>query len=434
MQETYFGLLILLAAIPLIAVAFKPAWIFEYPFFIAGVFAVFILPQAYSLIRFPGGVRQEDVTAVMLMSDLCLGCAILGYCVSPSSKIVRVLVKPVNPDRMLVVALILIVVGASSILLIPNTKVEFTEQGGLTGIATIYLFFGGLSAPGFAIALQLLREKFTPMRLTATVLGSISPLGAVFTGRREGAVVFFVTIALSAYFTKRKAPKALVIFAALFFAMIAIPATGAYRGLVAKGEVSLSKVQQIKPVQNFVEFFTQQSVLELRNAAGLIRSTKIHNEFGLGRGYWNQIVYRFVPAQIFGKEFKESLMLGANPERVAATRQVTTFETSVGSTLTGMGDSYEQFGWFGCLFFAALGALFKSLWTAAMQPRALFAQVFYMMICTSAMRSVTHQTVDFLPGMLYQAVVLGVAYLYVRVPPNLLARAPQVRGRGSRWN
>jgi uncharacterized membrane protein len=283
------------------------------------------------------------------------------------------------------------------------------------------------------------------MRLAATLLGSLSPLAAVFTGRRESAVVFFVTIALSAYFTKRKAPRTPVIFAALFFAMIAIPATGAYRGLVEKGEVSLSKVQQIKPIRNFIEFFTKESILELRNAAALIRSTKIHKEFGWGRGYWNQIVFRFVPAQIFGKEFKDSLMLGSTTERVAVAHLDTSFETSVGSTLTGIGDSYEQFGWFGCLFFAALGALFKSIWTAAMQPKTLFAQVFYIMICSSAMRSVTHQTVDFLPGMLFQTIVLGLAFMYARVPPKLLTRDPQVPGRGvarvtqvprrgSRWN
>jgi len=434
MQQFYFSLLICLVMTQLIFVAIKPALIFEYPYFMAAVFAVFILPQAYSLIRFPGGVHQESITDVLLMSNLCLGCALIGYRFAPSGSVVRLLTKSVYPNRLFTVAMIFILVGTAASFLIPRTAVKFNELGGMTGRITIFLFFGSLVVPGFAIVLMLLRQKFTPGRLAAVILGSLVPVLSLVFGRREAAVVFFLTIALSAYYTKRKAPRALVVFSLLFFAMIAIPATSAYRSLVSKGEANVTNLKRIRPIENFVEFFTQESILELRNAAAVIEESRRFHDYDFGAGYWNQIVFRFVPAQLTSREFKDSLMIYRDLKDYEKNELKTGYEMSPGSTLTGMGDAYQHFGWFGCLFFAALGLLFKSAWTAAMQPNATFPQVFYIMICSSAMRTVTHQTTDFLPGMIFFIIFLGLGYLYAAVPAQPPAPAPRVRPRGSRWN
>jgi hypothetical protein len=47
---------------------------------------------------------------------------------------------------------------------------------------------------------------------------------------------------------------------------------------------------------------------------------------------------------------------------------------------------------------------------------ALVAQLFYIQISTSAMRAVTHQTMDFLPGIVYQAIFLGMLALFAHEP------------------
>src|SRR5205085_9302181 len=110
--------------------------------------------------------------------------------------------------------------------------------------------------------------------------------------------------------------------------------------------------------------------------------------------------------------FKESLMLrrsGEGQEREFATMD---YSNPTGSTVTGMGDSFQQFGYSGCLFFVALAIVFRSIWQVALQPNALFAQLLYMQSCTSAMRAVTHWTLDFLPGFLYSMIFLGAAMFY----------------------
>jgi hypothetical protein len=86
----------------------------------------------------------------------------------------------------------------------------------------------------------------------------------------------------------------------------------------------------------------------------------------------------------------------------------------VGLTVTGMGDSFNEFGYLGCLFFAAVGYLFKTLWAAANRPNGIVAQILYIQITTSAMRAATHQTVDFLPAFIYGLAFIGAIAFYAR--------------------
>jgi hypothetical protein len=85
-----------------------------------------------------------------------------------------------------------------------------------------------------------------------------------------------------------------------------------------------------------------------------------------------------------------------------------------GSTVTGLGDSFNQFDYFGSLFFAAMAYLFKNLWTATKQPNGTVAQILYIQTTTSAMRALTHQTVDFLPGFIYSALFISLIAWYAR--------------------
>lgn len=78
MSTTYLLLLIVGITALLVRVLGRPARIFEYPYSMAAAFGIFIVPQAYSLICFPGGVSRQGVEDVLLMCNLCPGCAILG--------------------------------------------------------------------------------------------------------------------------------------------------------------------------------------------------------------------------------------------------------------------------------------------------------------------------------------------------------------------
>ncbi|HYF37918.1 MAG TPA: hypothetical protein VD994_21630, partial [Prosthecobacter sp.] len=294
-----------------------------------------------------------------------------------------------------------------------TTERQFTEAGGMTGIATIYLFFANLIFPGFAICLMLLLRKFTFVRLLATLAGGVIPMMNVLGLRREPIALLAMTIALTIFYVWRRPPPRLAIFGALFMAMLIIPATGTYRGMLSEG-TDWSKFSPGWLMSNFESYFNQESVLELRNGAAVIESTQRFSQYDFGAGYWNQMVFRYIPAQFVGLERKNALLIGTTVQQMLAGRTTAGYEFNTGSTVTGMGDAFQHFGWFGCLFFALMAVFFRSVWLASLQPHGIFAQLLYILICTSAMRALTHQTVDFLPGLFYQLIFLSMGMLYAR--------------------
>jgi hypothetical protein len=411
----YMAVLSGMVVVAFVAVLLRPEWIYEYPYFMATVFAVFIVPEAISLIRFPGEAQPEWVSDVLLMTCLCFAMCWLGYRFKPFQAVERVMARPMNPNRLFYGGLVFIGISFFFYYLLSQMTVE--DKGGTmwTGPSTIYLFFANLIYPAFAICLFTALRTHSLLAWAATMVAAIQPLqAAALGGRREPTVQFLLTLALTVYFHRGIKPPRWVILVVIAGAMLAIPATGTYRGLAARQE--WEGIRQMALVENFRQYLNQESILELRNAALSIEATRRSRDYEWGAGYWDQLVHRFVPAQMLGQEFKTRLMFESDVDRIANDVALLGYAIPTGSTLTGMADSFRQFGWFGCLFFAVLGVLFKSLYQATRRPDGIFAQLFYIQIGTSAMRAVTHQTVDFLPGFMYYAIFLGLLFLYARQP------------------
>ncbi len=414
----YFWLFVALLLVPLVWMILRPERAYEFPFFMAAAFAIFILPQAYSLRLFPDGVSEQSVADVLLMSILCLAACGLGYRLTPNRSVLQHASVPVDSDRLFHVGVVFVGLGFIFSRLLGRTDVQFSDAGGMTGAATILLFFQGLAFPGFAICLMTALRRPTTVNIAASLAGIILPLQAAVIGRREPAVLLGMTVMLGLYFGRGVKPPRWLVPVAMVVAMLAIPATGTYRGLQA--EKNWGEIRQIDLVGNFKAFVTQESVLELRNAAAVIEATKATGDYQWGAGYWNHLVFRFVPAQILGAGFKESLKIKTQSRLIETGVTQAGFEVSVGSTITGMGDTFQQFGWFGCLFFALMAVIFHSLWVASLRPSAFFPQLLYISLCTVAMRAVTHWTLDFFPGLFYNLAFLSLGLLYARVPATQL--------------
>jgi hypothetical protein len=189
-----------------------------------------------------------------------------------------------------------------------------------------------------------------------------------------------------------------------------------YRSAMRTGDIS--RLRQFDFVENFERFLNRSSILELRNAAIVIEATQVSGDLGYGRAYWDQMVFRFVPAQLVGRDLKNSLMFRPAHRGMELGVPQMRYKRPVGTTITGMGDSFHEFWYFGALFFAVLAIIFKSLWHASLRQEAIFAQLLYIQTSTAAMRAVTHQTVDYLPGLTYNLVFLGLVVFFAR------ARAP----------
>ena len=423
MADFFFWLLVVLVGAGVCYALWKPARMFEYPAFMAFAFAAFILPQAISLSRFPGAVDAKSVGGVMLMSCLCVAACFGGYFLNPNVSLLRWTARPVDLRKLFHVGIFFIVVSFLLAKSLASTEVQFTEGGGMTGRGTILLFFQQLSYPGFAICLFCAVRRPTVVNIIASVVGLLPLLEAVVIGRREGTALVALIVLMAFYFERKWVPPRWLFAVGLVGAMLVIPATGTYRQLAS--EKGISAIRDIDFIDNFKKFaFEESPILELRNGAAVIESARSAGRYEYGAGYWNHLVFRFVPAQLVGRRFKDAISIGQASDFTEEAVTGSGFEMARGSTQTGMADTFQQFGWFGCLFFAFMAVVFKSLWQAAQQPEALFAKLLYVLSCTSGMRAVTHWTADFLPGLLYFIIFLGIAMFYAAVPPRALRQRP----------
>jgi hypothetical protein len=413
MEQIYFWVFALTLIGMLLRGVASPERMYEYPYFMAAAFAVFILPQAISLLRFPGIVRHEDIEAVLLMSVLCLGMCLIGYRLPASFWLLAHTSVRVSSNRLLQGGIIFIVCGSVFAYLISQMSPEETGGSMWTGKVTILDFFAKLVYPGFSICLAIALQRGGTIPWACTILGALIPIQTViFAGRRELAVVFALTLGLALFFQRRFIPPRSLVLGALVFAMLAIPTTGAYRRAMSAG--SFADVREIDLLENFDRLLNEESILELRNAAMIMGAISHLGMYEYGTGYWDQLVFRFVPAQLIGSEMKEKLMFRTVDQHLDDELAGIGFQISTGSTVTGMGDSFQQLGYFGCLFFALMAVVYRSLWQASLHPNALFAQLLYILSMTSAMRAITHQTLDFLPGFLYNVIFLGALMWYAR--------------------
>jgi hypothetical protein len=409
----YFFSFCALIVVALLRVLSRPVRIYQYPYFMTAAFAIFILPQAISLIHFPDAAPSWAVEAVLLMACLCLAMCLFAGAFPTSRWIVRHTTQAVRDDRLFHAGVGLVVVGHIANHFMTSAANALEDPTLWTGRVTIYYFFASLLIPGFAISLRVafMRGGFLPWLVTA-IAAWPSIVAAALYGRRETAVALLVIVGMTVFYQKRILPPRILVGGAILLAMLLIPATHSYRILAdSKG---LGGLEQLDLIGNFNQYLNESSILELRNAAMIIDVTSLLGSYEYGAAYWNELVWRFVPAQLVGADVKEALTMRIYEETLEYNLWRVGYVMPTGSTVTGIGDAFLQFGYLGSLFFLVLGIGVRSLWAASLRPDSAFAQLLYICTMTSAMRAVTHGTADYLPGLVFYLLFLGLAVFYAR--------------------
>lgn len=388
--------------------------VYEYPFFMGGIFITFILPQAISLINNPAPVSQKALERVLLMTCLCAAMCWLGYQIPPHSSLVKKLDISVNLRKLFHGGIVFVSISYASAFLISQLPEAIREDSTWTGIVTVYGFFGGLIYPGFTIILLSTLQRPNLTKIILTALSAALPLQTIiFYGRREPTATFILTIGLCLYFWRRYVPHKWVIIVVIAIALLLIPLTAEYRYIAKTG--NWSQLLNLRPVENFYRFIEEGEVLELKNAALLMDASVQTNQYGYGTEYWNKFVFRFVPAQFIGRDLKNALQIKLPNYNLET---LYNYSIPTGSTTTGIADAFVQFDYFGSLFFLLLGYLFKHLWVSAIYRHSIVSQLFYVSLVAPAMISVTHETVRFPPDLFFYYVFLGALIIYSRQKPT----------------
>jgi hypothetical protein len=208
---------------------------------------------------------------------------------------------------------------------------------------------------------------------------------------------------------------------ALVGAFLLVPSMDQYRRILKKSEdvtqFFSSVVSEIDYIKNLKESYVKSESMELVNAGYKIDYAYRSGEYRTGFDYWNKLVFRFIPSQLLGKEFKESLMIKGSvfSELGKKTKERYNPNYILGTTETGIADAFVQFDYFGCLFFLFLGMFMKRMWVTTEETKNPFLQTFYSILLIDCLIALTHGTEFFFPAFLSSFVFLYIANKYARL-------------------
>lgn len=378
--------------------------IYQFPTFMASIFFMFLFPQINALIQTPGGVSDTMIERVVIMACLCVAMCWIGYQASPNHKLINLLNVPIDEKKLTIAASLLTILGL--IFSFATRQASQTIQAGAqwTGSATIFAFFAQLSVLGFAIFVMLSLQRFTNFRLLG-VIAAGSPLwqSIVLNGRRQPTVTFLILIGMTIWFVKRWSPPRWTVIPITFLGVYLIPLYGQLRGqlwtLLLNGEWESLNTQS----EQMMITMDSGGILELRNAAFAMDYATLFGQYEYGGAYWNGFVFQYIPGQLLGYDLKSSLML---PVQSFSSLDYYNYDFPLGTTWTAVGDTYLQFGFFGCIVLALMAMLFKNLWLASMRYGSQIAFLLMANLASPAMVSVSHGTVRFLQEGIFNVLVI----------------------------
>jgi hypothetical protein len=386
----------------------SPKRLFEFPYFIAFTFGTILLPQALSL-SLSNAVSDQQKSDLFCMCFLCILAAVLGYEIKPRRlALPAFLTRRPTENRIFWGALILLIIGS-----VFETLFFRLPEGTVynTGVATIYLFFVGFIAIGFGVSFYA-ALKYNERRFwLLAALASITSLVQIFVyGRREPTALFLMFIAASFFFVKHRSIPRFVLALSMFLALTIVPIVGEYRSAAA--EDPLHAYQSLDLSGSIKAYTEGQSHGEMMHALWVIADTKEMGDYGWGGGYWDEVIFSFVPAQIVGMDLKKSLFFGNRIVENADIAQMYARGYANGTTFTAAGDAFHELGYFGAVVFAIMGYFFRGFWEIARCSDAIYVHVAYASAAVTAMKCLTHGTADFLPGLIY--VFLPIALIQLR--------------------
>lgn len=405
-------LLLTLCLILVGKIVVKPESVLEYPYFMASIYFIFIVPQSIIIYNQPRIVPPGTLIPLLFSSLLCLVMIVIGYRFAPAINIGKKFNSAIDLQKLRLVGIAFTLIGYFFFLLI---NLELARLGDAapeiwTGILTIYYQFFQVINVAFPILLFIALRKPTWLNIALAVFAAAPFIYLIiFSGRREVTAFFVLTIAFSIYFRYRIVPPRIGVIGAIVFATLFIPATGDYRQ-ISKTKGPAEALASLDLKKSFINYYNKGEFLELEVAANVIYSYAFTGNYGYGAAYWDWTVHRYVPAQFLGRDFKESLMIDKKGIQYRSG-----FVPLPGLTLTGIGDSFWQFGYLGCIYFFFLGGFFRKLWESASTTVSPLTQVFYMVCVVQGMLAITHGTMNFIPGIFFSFLCLTLAVYVAKV-------------------
>lgn len=305
-------------------------------------------------------------------------------------------------------------------------EVSLETGGQWTGVITIYVFLSQLLTFGFAIALALHVRKPSTQTMLILFVGLAFYLERILIhGRRMAMIELFLFFAMALWFNRRWAPPRWAVISGILIGVLVVNSIGDYRATMLEGDrttytgAGLREVLSIDYLGNLRNNFSEGGA-DIKNALYGIEAADQSFEFDYGLSFYNAVITRYVPAQIIGTDFKQSLLVDVG----ISESDLLGHAPNTGSTYTGLSDSFWSFWYFGAVKFFLIGFIFSRWFRAAVKGN-LAAQIVAMILAYSALGSMPFSTHTFFLKFVDLIVFLLPVLWYARVgkstPLNKLA-------------
>ncbi len=404
-----------------------PPRIYQFPFGAAAVFLGFIVPPLFGRLT-AADLPKWSLGRYLFMSVLCLGACWLGDLWARRRRVQWRPPRPVNTKAWLIGAGVLVIVGGLAHL---QNRAAF-EAGfdPSTGKMVAVGFFVTLLRYGFIMAVLVLVKSRNRYALALAILAGFFYMDRiVLLGRRKDTVECAFILAGSVWLVWRRALPRPVVAAALIIAPLLIVSTGFYRSVAVSrtGERDWSRLKEIDPVGNMVNVIAEGSS-ETVAGVHLLSAMAEEGVHDYGLRHWNLLVFNYVPAQVFGSKFKQSLSL-AIPEAGEVSQRRYGYTPNTGSTVTGVVDAYASFWYLGALKFFAIAFVMQWLYRHAARGNMII-QCIYLYMMPMALHTITHHTHWFLSPWVH----ISVFWLPVMCYASKTGRFRPKRPSGERFN
>lgn len=396
----------------------RPDRIYQFPFLAGAMGFSFVLPQLPGLAMDPF-LPEGAYARAILFSALCLVMVRLGWDDKSPVGPVRL---AFDETRLLAVAAALSLAGAHFYIQLSRLPGDLAVATGLSGATVAQLFFAKLLSYGFGIACLVAARRPSIPALAIAGFDAVLYLDRiVVTGKRGETLEFAMIIALSLWFNRRIVVPRSLVLAGVVLGTFAMGAMSDYRDITRRGErPTLETIAEIPFADNLAETLKAGGP-EMRNAIALIDHADRTFSFDYGLFHWNVLVFNYVPAQLVGTKFKESLMVEARAKE-------RTYAPDAGTTETGMADSFLSFWWFGAVKFLLVSAVLAWFWRAAMAGSTVF-RLLTMFSVMPAMQIVSHHTQWPVSSLVHMFMFLIPALFLARVPrPGAQSNRTQAGG------
>lgn len=401
----------------------RPERMYQFPFLAGAITFSFILPQMPALAD-DMFLPPDAFAKTIGFTVLCLLACRLGW--AAHARPFRFLEAHFDEQRLLAVAALFSLAGAYFYFQLSRLPGDLTVGVQMSGVPVIYLFFGRLLSYGLGIAL-LCAARRPSLAACAIILFDATFYfdRIVVTGKRAEAAELVLMVLLAIWFYRRWVIPRIVVLVSLLAGTVLMTSMSDYRDITrAEASPKWSEVASIDVWTNFTEQL-QHGGLELRNAVLRINDADATMAFDYGTFHWNTLVFNYVPAQLFGAEFKDSLMVQPPP-------RARDYHPSTGTTETGMADAFQSFWYLGFIKFLLLAMVVRRIWESAVMGWA-GGQLLYMFTAVPATHAISHTTDWVLSVWMHMALFVLPALLFALSPRRRGAPAlPARRGAGGR--